>query len=259
MNETKPDDLLAAEYVLGTMRGGARRRFEQQIANNPALAREVADWQQAFAYLDLTDEPVQPPARVWQAISARLSHDAPSQAARHDDASNQAHFTDTQASSAQPRVDVARKARIWQITSAALAACLVVALFWPNTTDHREVAAIVRPVAVLSATTPDAASHLIAGYDARQRALVFTPLNVSTTDAQHSLQLWRIGADKKPVSLGLLDTGKSTRIGVEELSTLEGVTLAVSLEPAGGSPTGQPTGAVLYAGVVTLAVNARDK
>ncbi len=259
MNETKPDDLLAAEYVLGTLRGGARLRFEQQIANDPALAREVAEWQQAFAYLDLTDEPVQPPARVWQAISARLSRDASTQAARNDDASNQAQYTDTRVSSAQPRLDVARKARIWQMTSAVLAACLVVALFWPNSTDHRDGAAIVRPVAVLSATTPDSASHLIAGYDARQRALVLTPLNVSTTDAQHSLQLWRIGADKKPVPLGLLDTGKSTRIGFEALSTLEGVTLAVSLEPAGGSPTGQPTGAVLYAGVVAVALNALDK
>ncbi|ETF04565.1 hypothetical protein W822_05330 [Advenella kashmirensis W13003] len=258
MNESKPDDLLAAEYVLGTLRGGARHRFEQQIANNPALVREVAAWQQAFAHLDLNDEPVQPPARVWQAISERLSRDA-AQAARNEDTFNQAHYPDTQESSAPPRFDMARKVKIWQMTSAALAACLVVALFWPDSVGRRDDAALVRPIAVLSSTTPNSVSHLIAGYDARQRSLMFTPLNVTTTDAQHSLQLWRIGADKKPVSLGLLDPGKRTRIDYETLSTLEGMTLAVSLEPAGGSPTGQPTGAVLYAGVVALASNAPGK
>lgn len=259
MNEFKPDDLLAAEYVLGTLRGGARRRYEHHIANDPAVAREVAAWQQAFAQLDLYDEPVQPPAHVWQTISERLPRDTTAQDNRKDDASNQDLYTNTQASSVKPGFDTARRTRIWQLTSAALAACLVIALFWPDATDHRDVPANIRPIAVLSPTTPDSAARLIAGYDARQRTLVFTPLNMTTTDAQHSLQLWRIGADKKPVSLGLLDPGESTRIGLEQLSTLEGITLAVSLEPAGGSPTGQPTGAVLYAGVVTLALNAPDK
>ncbi len=259
MNEFKPDDLLAAEYVLGTLRGGARRRLEQRIANDPALARQVADWQQAFAQLDLNDEPVQPPPHVWQAISERISKDANGQRTSNKDASNQNLDIDISGSVTPSGVDMARRIRVWQWTSAALAACLVAALFWPGAADHRDAPAFVQPIAVLSPKTPDSAAHLIAGYDARDRALVFTPLNMTATDAQHSLQLWRIGTDKKPVSLGLLNPGESTRIDLEELSTLYGTTLAVSLEPAGGSPTGQPTGEVLYAGVVALALGSPDQ
>ncbi len=259
MNEFKPDDLLAAEYVLGTLRGGARRRLEQRIANDPALARQVADWQQAFAHLDLNDEPVQPPPHIWQAINERISRDISARHTDNEDASNQDHYTDTQKSSTPSVYEVARRARIWQWTSAALAACLVATLFWPGAAVRRDAPAFVQPIAVLSPKTPDSTAHLIAGYDARDRALVFTPLNMTATDAQHSLQLWRIGADKKPVSLGLLNPGVSTRIDLEKLSTLYGTTLAVSLEPAGGSPTGQPTGAVLYAGVVALALGSPDQ
>jgi anti-sigma-K factor RskA len=258
MNELKPKDLLAAEYVLGTLRGGARRRFEHRLQKDPMLVREVAGWQQAFSQMDLHDAPIRPPDHVWEAISMRLPPDIDTRAQANIGASNQDQY-DNQKISDPVRVPAHRTARLWQLTSAALAACLVIALVWPISTVNRDAPSSVQPIAVLSPTSPNSGAHLIAGYDARRRALVFTPLNVATPDSQHSLQLWRIGADKKPVSLGLLNPAGMTRIDVEQLSTLEGITLAVSLEPAAGSPTGQPTGSVLYAGAVTLALNKSGK
>jgi len=255
MNEFKSKDLLAAEYVLGTLRGGARQRFERHLREDPMLAREVAGWQQAFAQIDLHDEPIKPPDRVWQAISMRLQSDIDDRAQASIGASNQDQYAAGHKISDAVRLPAYKTARLWQLTSAALAACLVIALVWPVATVHRDDLSSVQPIAVLSPTSPNAGAHLIAGYDARQRTLVFTPLNVAAPDSQHSLQLWRIGADKKPVSLGLLNPTGMTQVGVEQLSTLDGITLAVSLEPAAGSPTGQPTGTVLYAGVVTVAQN----
>ncbi|AFK63507.1 anti-sigma K factor RskA [Advenella kashmirensis WT001] len=259
MNEFKPRDLLAAEYVLGTLRGGARRRFEHRLQQEPMLAREVAGWQQAFAQLDLHDAPIQPPERVWQAISNSISPQADDHTQAETGAANHDQFAASFKRSDPVRVPAYRRAGLWQLTSAALAACLVIALLWPVSTVHKDVSSSVQPIAILSPTSPDSAAHLIAGYDARQRTLVFTPLNVVAPDSQHSLQLWRIGADKKPVSLGLLNRSGATQFSAEQLPALDGITLAVSLEPAAGSPTGQPTGRVLYAGVVTIALNNPEK
>ena len=256
MNEFKPTDLLAAEYVLGTLRGGARRRFESRLKDDAALAREVAGWQQTFVHLDLHEAPIQPPAHVWQAICERLP--AQAQHAHSRDSAAAAQKPLAAPGTAPPQFNpykARRTTRFWQWTSGALAACLAIVLFWPVATDDRDNTAAVQPIAVLSPTTAGSGAHLIAAYDARRQALVFTPLNVTQPDAQHSLQLWRIGADKKPVSLGLLNPGDITSIALEQRASLDGITLAVSLEPAGGSPTGQPTGSVLYAGVVKLALN----
>lgn len=257
MNEFKPDDLLVPEYVLGTLRGGARRRFEQQISAHSSLARKVADWQQIFAELDLQDAPVQPPDRVWQAISARLPPVNAHPATDQNDAANQHVYTPDRPLPGHSVPHHARRNRAWQLTSAALAACLAIALFWPDSVDHSDAPDMVRPIAVLAPTTDGSAAHLVAAYDASRRSLVLTPLNMTMPDKQHSLQLWRIGPDKKPVSLGLLTAGASTRIELNQLATLSETTLAVSLEPAGGSPTGQPTGAVLYAGVVALDIQSK--
>ncbi len=259
MNELKPRDLLAAEYVLGTLRGGARRRFERRLQQEPMLVREVAGWQQAFAQLDLHDTPIQPPERVWQAISTRIPPGIDDRTQAETGAANHDQYATDLKRSEPVRIPAYRRAGLWQLTSAALAACLVAALLWPASTVHRDVPSAVQPIAVLSPTSPDSAAHLIAGYDAHQRTLVFTPLNVVAPDSQHSLQLWRIGADKKPVSLGLLNRSGTTQVSAEQLPALEGITLAVSLEPAAGSPTGQPTGRVLYAGVVTIALNEFEK
>jgi anti-sigma-K factor RskA len=65
-------DRLAAEYVLGTLRGPARRRFENLLSAHPALRDAVAQWQQRLSPLSVTVEEVTPSARVWRNIEQRL-------------------------------------------------------------------------------------------------------------------------------------------------------------------------------------------
>lgn len=66
-------DRLASEYVLGTLQGGARRRFEQLIRTSPAARSAVNAWEERLAPLASVVKPVMPPARVWDAIDARVA------------------------------------------------------------------------------------------------------------------------------------------------------------------------------------------
>ena len=63
---------LAAEYVLGTMPVRARRRFERLIADDAGLARMAGDWADRWSPLDDAAPAEEPPARVWRAIEAHI-------------------------------------------------------------------------------------------------------------------------------------------------------------------------------------------
>jgi anti-sigma-K factor RskA len=75
MNYERPDllDRLAAEYALGTLRGGARRRFERLLRERPATRAAVVQWQQRLAGLAQSVPPVSPPARVWSRVELRIA------------------------------------------------------------------------------------------------------------------------------------------------------------------------------------------
>ena len=64
-------DRLAAEHVLGTLRGPAGRRFLALLPAHPALRQAVAEWQERLAPLTQSVLPVTPPDRVWAKIEAR--------------------------------------------------------------------------------------------------------------------------------------------------------------------------------------------
>ena len=73
MNDAeKRDDMLAAEYALGTLRGGARLQFQKRVLREPALAARVAYWQKMFSTLDSHLVPVPPPETVWKRITLDL-------------------------------------------------------------------------------------------------------------------------------------------------------------------------------------------
>ena len=230
MNErARNDNILAAEYVLGTLRGGARRRFEALMERDPALSAEVRQWQDILIVLDAGDVPVEPPARVWRTIESRLP---PQQGLARD---------------FRRHVPGHRR---WQLVSFALAASLVAALLWPRFLVLNGVDTAPLPVAVLASTQKGSTGQVVVSFDVHTRKLVLTPLNFTAPQTGHSLQLWLIAKDQKPASLGLIGTQASTVIALQPSRLGADVTLAVSLEPPGGSPTGQPTGAVLYAGKI---------
>ena len=70
MKRDEPEnlDLLAAEYVIGTLRAGARRSFERRQRRDPFVARRVSAWEERFAQLSLRLVPIAPSPEVWAAI-----------------------------------------------------------------------------------------------------------------------------------------------------------------------------------------------
>jgi anti-sigma-K factor RskA len=210
------DDLRAAEYVLGVDDAETRAQVARRIGDDAAFAARVADWTARLAPLDDGTPPVAPPAALWSRIEGRLFP-----AAR---------------SAPQPRRDwFAWLAGIGAATALVLAAILV---FAPAP------APVPALIATLGAETD--ALRFEARHDGAE--LIVTRVAGPEAAEGQTYELWIIAADAAPVSLGLLsDAVLRTAYPLPP----PGQTLAVSLEPAGGSPTGAPTGPVLAAGQIT--------
>jgi anti-sigma-K factor RskA len=104
-------------------------------------------------------------------------------------------------------------------------------------------------VVVLAA--PEGANAFVASVSADGRSLVVRPLATLDVDASRALELWAVPGQGAPRSLGLIQLDRTTVLQREQV--LNGTAaLAVSLEPPGGSPTGAPTGPILYTGAVSL-------
>ena len=220
----KPElrERLAAEYALGTLRGRARERLRRWMRDDAELAREVAKWEARLAPLAQAVAPVAPPARVWNALQTRL------EGAR--DAGHKLSFS-------------VWKALGWMASGAA-AALIAVAILLPS----REPAHAAY-VAVLSDPKTTRAV-LVATAGQADKVLRVNTLDPSIQVSGRSLELWALPRDGKPKSLGVIGAERAAlRLDAPADKALGNVpALAISLEPPGGSPTGQPTGPVLYSG-----------
>ena len=220
----KPElrERLAAEYALGTLRGRARERLKRWMRDDAELAREVAKWEARLAPLAQAVAPVAPPARVWNALQTRL------EGAR--DAGHKLSFS-------------VWKALGWMASGAA-AALIAVAILLPS----REPAHAAY-VAVLSDPKTTRAV-LVATAGQADKVLRVNTLDPSIQVSGRSLELWALPRDGKPKSLGVIGAERAAlRLDAPADKALGNVpALAISLEPPGGSPTGQPTGPVLYSG-----------
>ncbi|QKV66703.1 anti-sigma factor [Pseudomonas sp. 43A] len=210
---------LAADYAIGLMAAPARRRFEQLLLDDAVLRAELAQWQESLASLTeaLPEHPV--PDRVWQGITARI----------------------------EPQVlHVPEKRPFWNWLRVTAALCSIVLLVFLGSLYNRDDA---RYRATL--LTADAQPAL--KVEAHADYLQVEPLTLAAVDADRSLELWAIPADGKPISLGVIPAGGKGKVELNEVQKAligKPIALAVSLEPKGGSPTGQPTGPVLYQGAL---------
>jgi anti-sigma-K factor RskA len=210
---------LAADYAIGLMSSAARRRFEQLLLDDAALRAELAQWQESLSSLteSLPEHPV--PDRVWQGITARI----------------------------EPQVlHVPEKRPFWNWLRVTAALCSIVVLVFLGSLYNRDDA---RYRATL--LTADAQPAL--KVEAHADYLQVEPLTLAAVDADRSLELWAIPADGKPISLGVIPAGGKGKVELNEAQKAligKPIALAVSLEPKGGSPTGQPTGPVLYQGAL---------
>lgn len=219
MNYRQPElrRALAADYAIGLMPSTARRRFESLLLDDPTLRAEVAQWQENLVGLTASLEPQPVPERVWQHILARIE---------------------------PQRLHVPEKRPFWSWMRVTAAACTLL------------VAVIVG--VIYKRDTPDFNATLVASnqqpaltVQAFDRYLKVEPVTVASVETGRSLELWAIPADGVPVSLGVIpDNGKGRVELNESQRKLLGTqtTMAITLEPKGGSPSGKPTGPVLYKG-----------
>jgi len=219
-------EALASEYALGTLQGRARRRFERSLKDDPQLRALVNRWQDRLAPLDAVGHSVEPPARVWRGIQERIQ-------------TGQRHGL-------WGSLPFWRTVGLAGVAGALTLAVLLVTL---SPTGHGPETMVV----VMS----DAEAHpamtvswpMQARGQPRLRIRVMGHAEMATGTAW---ELWLLpGGEHKPVSLGLVGTEPMQELTVpRSLVPMMDRTcgLAMSVEPAGGSPTGQPTGPVLYKG-----------
>ena len=226
MSESEDRDRLAGEYVLGTLEGAERQSAEALLARDPGFARAVAAWQERLTPLAALAAPAAPPPGLWRRIDA--------------------------ATMPAPRPVAPRPLgiRFWQGSTAGALA----------------LAAALAGIMLLRAPAPPVLAVLAgrgrgAGFIAVARAgagLVLRPIAaIPVLPVGREMELWVLprGASA-PRPLGALPQGgrrgppPGEEGGVEKGLIAAGAELLVSVEPAGGSPSGKPTGPVIYRGVL---------
>lgn len=218
-------DRLAAEHVLGTLRGSARRRFERLCETNARVLGAVQRWEDDFGALTKSVAPVQPSPRVWQGITARLF------------------------AGSAPAVERVRRRRGWEFAVAAglVAVGLLVSVFVRQPTEA------LQTLAVLGADT----AHPVWRIERGKQVSALTIDVVGAVERQpgKSYELWALPRGGSPVSLGLLPRDGTLRRTLNEqqrAALLAADKVAVSIEPERGSPTGSPTGPVILVASVSL-------
>jgi anti-sigma-K factor RskA len=224
---------LAAEYALGTLRGGARERFRRWMREDAALSRSVYEWQERLSPMTESVAPVAPPGRVWKEIEARLGP------AKKDGAFRLSWRASSLWTSSLPRA-------LGLVASGAVAAALFMTLLLPAL---QKPAGTSSYVAVLSDPRTQKPVLFVSAGRKGSRLRVKT-LDPAIHVADASLELWALPKGGKPKSLGVLSGANEVlRLASSADQSLSDVPmLAVSLEPRGGSATGLPTGPVLYSG-----------
>ena len=265
-------DRLASTYALGTLRGGARRRFE-------TLARELAPiraaaliWQTRLTALTELQPAVAPSPVVWTRIENLLQGEADARTMRNARAASVPTPTST-TGRAQGWGDWLRSLALWRGATAAGAMATVVAVVvGVNQRDGlqeqlgqqiSQASQMGSQVAMLKTqlqTSPQIeyvavladnlqAPAMLVTFDAKNKTLTLQRVGAYQEAGDRSLQLWALPPSGGPQSLGVMSTDKVLRLVAADASVRDVPTLAISLEPKGGVPSsGGPTGPVLFKG-----------
>jgi anti-sigma-K factor RskA len=220
---------LAGGYVLGTLKNGARRRFERWLAQDPVLAQTVGEWQDRLGPMAEFVQASPPPARVWHRIEQRLGVDATPALAPWW---------------SRLRASLSFWRGLALISSALAAVLLVLFMLQPPGSE-------TMPTTMALLTADNGQPTVAISSNAKRMTVrIVGPTRVA---ADRSLELWAVPAQGAPLSLGLLDANSVVTISLPPNVTPQ-VTpvLAVSLEPKGGSPNPRaPSGPVIYKGAWT--------
>lgn len=231
-DDRRRDEVIAGEYVLGVLSLSERIEVENRMERDGAFAATVMRWQDNFSDFNAEYAPVAPPATVFAGIEKRLFE-------RDEDLRRGA---------------LARlwgSVFLWRLTTFASLALLLGYLFFGSAIWSLREPDLDAPL-LAELSGENAPVTLLARYDSRTGRLQMTPVAADSPAEERSLELWLVqGGDQPTISLGVLpQTGEGALVIPADLRgrITEGATLAVSLEPFGGSPTGQATGPVIAVG-----------
>jgi anti-sigma-K factor RskA len=222
MSEVPDHDLLAAEYVLGTLEGEEATEAARLLRTDASFAAAVRVWEERLAPLAAAVPAVAPSPQLWDRIEATTAPSAVGTAA-------------------VVPLAFRRRLLVWQAsTGVALAVAASLAAFVVLRSSPVPRVAVLAPVTggipVLLATIEP------------NGVLTVRPDGTIAVPGDHDLELWALAAgETRPRSLGVLPAGGKRLVAALTPDTR----LLVSLEPRGGSPTGQPTGPVVYGGRLT--------
>ena len=278
MSVDEDKDGLAAEYVLGTLDAEERAQADAMLLVDPEFAAEVRRWELRLGELNVLVAPVEPPAPVWDKIRAGVAEAAPAEPMRLPEV--EAPLVAAAGPSAEI-IDLTQRMRRWRgltVMSGALAACVIGIVlareYRPDALppDWRPKQQLVervveKPVEVVREVVREVPSarpaQFVAVFQKDEQSPAFL-MSVDTDKrtvtvrqvaaerlADKSYQLWIATAPgAAPQSLGVLGTGDFTvqaTLAAYDPAVVNNATFGISLEPLGGSPTGQPTGPVIHA------------
>lgn len=233
-------DLTAAEYVLGLLEGRALMEARGRASSDPAFAAAVEDWKARLAPMVAGFAEVAPPAHMWarieQALEARSAEDS-------------------------TVVQLKRRERLWRgwaagmtAVAAGLALALALGVAQPDPPPSTPPVEQRQPALFASLASDDGSAALAVAFEPERGTMVVTPARLARA-AGRDHELWLIPrAGAAPVSLGIVRGSAPQRMPISEAlrgAVAPDATVALSVEPAGGSPTGSPTGPVIASGPVT--------
>lgn len=226
-----PDaELLAAEAAFGLLEGDELSEAEARLRHDPAFAAAHDRWL-AYAVTIAGTAAEKPSPAVWDALHNQLAANGPGAVSRPNNALRRWRLTALAAS----------------LAAVVLSVVAIGELHRPELIKQVEGTAHAPLVAVLTGT--DVQAVLTVSYDDTNGRLTVVPRRIVT--GGKVAELWVIPAGQKPRAIGVVPVDRSSWHLVspalrQDLTST--ATLAVSLEPAGGSPTGQPTGPVILSG-----------
>ncbi|MFC7537750.1 anti-sigma factor domain-containing protein [Sphingomonas sp. GCM10030256] len=227
---------LAAEHALRLLEGEELMEARRLEATDPAFERDVRAWEERLAPLLDEISPVEPGEGLWQRIE----------------------FAIRRAGGSDNVVQWQRKVRRWQGLAGLASAAAVALGLLAVTPLLRQPAPRPRPAGtqqqapmMVATLAMDGAPGAIAvTYMPNRRSLLVNASGVAGA-AGHDHELWVIPDGGTPRSLGVMRRDRPSMQQLEPLLAAQlraGAGIALSVEPTGGSPTGQPTGPVVASG-----------
>lgn len=231
--DSSRDEIISGEYVLGVLSEADRRKVEERMAVDERFSRQVRRWQRNLSQFneDYQDQPV--PADLFRKIEVRLF---------------------------EPAVDETKtsmlrwlwsSASFWRAAFGVTLLAGVIGLSVDRISARNERPA---PAMVAELSSNEGGLRLLASYDASTGLLNISPA-AQRESAPKSLEVWVIGPDQVPISVGILAEGSGGNLNIPESlrqKVSKDVVVAITLETFGGSPDGKPHGPVVASGKMQL-------